>query len=227
MKKILITGIEGFVGSHLTNFLLQKKNVRLYGIYINPLSEKKEKIVYYKCDIRDAVKLKKIINTIHPSIVFHLAAQISVSQSIENPQKTMDINVNGTLNLLEATKKYKPKILLVSSSEIYASSARPLTEKSAIEPRSPYALSKLFMEYIGQYYYARYKLPIIIARSFNHTGPGQKPIAICSRFAKKIAEIEKGIILPIIKIGDLTIRRDFLDVRDIAQAYWLALNKCT
>lgn len=218
--KCLITGIGGFVGPYLKEFLLEK-GLQVYGIEMNACEDES----VFECDILDQKNLTEIIKEIKPDYVFHLAGQSSVRKSWEIPEKTKEINVQGTRNLLEAVKtaEINPKILIVSSSEVYGPpQENPVTEDHPLNPQNPYAESRVAQEELCRNYP---KLQIVISRSFNHIGPGQSPVFVCSDFAKQIAEIEKGEREAVIKVGNLSARRDFTDVRDIVEAYFIALEK--
>ena len=217
--KALITGINGFVGPYLKQHL-SKNNFEVYGTDISDGQN-----VDYKADILNKDQIEKLISETAPDFIFHLAAQSSVKLSWSNPELTNKINVKGTKNLLDAIKSHTPdaRVLIVSSADIYGIPKKiPLTEKSELDPISPYGKSRLEQEKLVK----SYNLNLTVSRSFTHTGPGQKPIFVCSDFAKQVAEIEKGG-KPTISAGDITIKRDFTDVRDIAKAYLLALQKCS
>ena len=224
--RAFITGINGFVGAHLSRLLLSK-NLEVYGIDTSENFGRDEKVEYYNIDLLDSEKLKKTIDSIKPELVFHLAGISSVKKSYNQPELCKKINVDGTKNLLDAVIKAKinPRILVVSSAEVYGvPESVPTKETANLNPKNPYAESKKEQEELCKRYME--KLQIIISRSFQHTGPGQKPLFATSDFAKQIAEIEKGIKEPIIRVGNLEARRSFTDVRDIVKAYYLSIQKC-
>ncbi len=213
----LITGINGFVGPYLKAHL-EEKGIQVTGTDIHP-----GKGVDVPADIQDKVAISKLISELKPDFIFHLAAQSSVKLSWEQPELTRKVNIEGTKNLLDAViaAKIKPKILLVSSADVYGIPTKlPLTEESLLSPVSPYGESRLEQEKLA----LSYHFPIIISRSFTHTGPGQKPIFVCSDFAKQVVEVELGLRKEV-STGDLSIKRDIIDVRDMVKAYLLAVQK--
>ena len=217
--KSLITGINGFVGAHLKGHLLEK------GFEVHGTDISSGKNVDYVLDITDQQAVNKMMLRLNPDYIFHLAAQSSVKLSFTKPELTMNINVNGTKNLLDSIKKNFPgaRILIVSSADIYGQPKKlPLTEDSELNPVSPYGESRLKQEKLA----LGYNLNCVIVRSFPHTGPGQNQSFVASDIAKQVADIEKGN-KPIIYTGDISIKRDFTDVRDIVKAYLLALEKCS
>jgi len=229
--KALITGIEGFVGSHLAELLI-RKGVEVGGIIYEKnainIPHIQKQIVPFHSDIRDGKKLKRVIKGFKPDQIYHLAAMSSVRDSLESPRVCFDINVMGTIALLEAVRAsdYNPRLLLVGSGEEYGPSRSvPLTEDSPLNPITPYALSKACMEMAGMMYYRAFSLPIIRVRSFNHTGPRQSTLGVCSDFARQIGEIEAGKRKPLLMVGNISAKRDFSDVRDIVRGYWLAMKK--
>lgn len=227
MKTTFITGINGFVGKYLSELLLSK-GFEVYGIDRSDSIEN-NKINYFRVDLLDSNKIKQIIEKIKPEIIFHLAGFSSVKKSFEQPEICKKINITGTKNLLDAIldSDINPKILIISSADVYGiPKSTPILETAEINPTSPYAESRKEQEELCLEYYNKYNLNIIISRSFPHIGPGQQPIFVTSDFAKQIAEIEKGIKEPIIKVGNIEARRDFTDVRDIVRAYLLAVQKC-
>ena len=225
--KALITGIEGFVGPYLAELLLEK-NYEVYGTYLNDLNKEIKRVNYFHLDVTDRKEAFEIISEIKPDWIFHLAGFSSVAESWKKPELCFRVNVDGTRNLLDAVlaAKIKPKILVVSSAEVYGKPKYlPIDEKHPLNPVSPYAKSRVEQEKIALEYVKK-GLHIVISRSFNHTGPGQLPAFVCSDFAMQIARIEKGLQEPVVHVGDLSIKRDFTDVRDVVRAYVLAIEKC-
>ncbi len=230
-KKALITGIGGFVGSHLTELLISK-NIAVNGFYhpshpISNLDHVREKVNLYPLDIFKAKNIRKYLKIIKPDYVFHLAAISSPGQSFQNSLLTLENNILGQLKLLDAlvAVKSEAKILIVGSSEEYGNvSKNPVSESAAIAPLSPYAISKVAQDFLGYQYFLRENLQVVRVRPFNHTGPRQAVNFVVPAFASQIAQIEmtgRGII----KVGNLASYRDFTDVRDIVKAYLLALQK--
>jgi len=233
--KILITGISGFVGSHLAEFMLGKKEnvfgtIR-YRSRMENIETIKDKIELIECDIKDAVAIRELIDKIRPDRIYHLAAQSYVKASWTAPTETFMTNVNGTLNLFEAIRatKINPRVLLSGSSEEYGlvnKNELPIKETNPLRPFSPYAVSKISQDYLGYQYFKSYNMQIIRTRAFNLTGPRRGDVFVDSNFAKQIVMIEKKKMEPVIKVGNLEAYRDFIDVRDVVRAYWLAMNKC-
>lgn len=243
MKKILITGITGFAGSYLAEHLSKNNDYVIYGTYLSETSlenikEIKDKLNLSKIDLMDSKAVNDLINLIKPDLIFHLAALTSPGDSFNNPSETMTNNITAQINLLEAINNNQltdSRILIVSSGDIYGvvlESDLPINENVSFKPLNPYAVSKLAQDFLGLQYALSYKLGIIRVRPFNHIGPKQSPSFVVSSFAKKIAEIEKGLpagrqgeMEPVLKVGNLMAKRDFTDVRDMVIAYSLILEK--
>ncbi|PIS04818.1 MAG: GDP-mannose 4,6-dehydratase [Candidatus Buchananbacteria bacterium CG10_big_fil_rev_8_21_14_0_10_42_9] len=237
MKKVLITGVNGFVGTHLVKYLAQEHpGVEIFGLVLKDVNDviKKLSVNILQCNILDKDRLKTIISEIRPDAIFHLAAQSYVSTSWENPEKTLETNIIGQSNLLEAIRAIKddafgPVVLIAGSCEEYGTIAEdenPVSENNPLRPLSPYAISKVAQDFMGYQYYTNYGLKIIRIRAFQHTGPGRPPVFGISNFAKQVAEIEAGKKEPEIRVRDDSAVRDFSDVRDVVRAYWLAVNQC-
>lgn len=234
--KVLITGITGFAGSHLADYLLTKDNVEIYGTVrwrsnTENIEKIKDKLILYECDIRDATSVRNVIEKVKPDRIFHLAAQSYVVTSWHAPHETLATNILGELNIFESVRELKinPLILIACSSEEYGlveENELPIKETNLLRPLSPYAVSKVGQDLLGYQYYKSYSLNIIRTRAFNHTGYRREEVFVCSNFAKQIASIEKGKQEPVIYVGNLETKRDFTDVRDVVRAYWLALEKC-
>lgn len=232
MKKALITGVGGFVGSHLAEHLISL-NISTIGFIhplhkTNDLSYLNDKIKLVKCDILNKKSIKEHLK--QPlDYIFHLAAFSSPPQSFINPKETLENNILGELNLLEALAyfKSKAKILVVGSADEYGnvdSGKLPIDELQELAPSSPYAVSKVAQDLLGWQFYLNHKLSVIRVRPFNHIGPRQSTAFVVSAFAHQIAKLEKkngGKM----KVGNLETYRDFTDVRDITRAYLLALEK--
>lgn len=235
-KKALITGITGFAGSHLAELLL-KEGFDVYGT-TRPRS-KMDNIVHIKkqlklhdADLLDSHSLYSIVTKIKPEYIFHLAAQSFVPTSWASPATTMEINIIGSIHLFEAVRmaKISPVIQIACSSEEYGlvyENEVPVKENNPLRPLSPYAVSKVAMDYLGYQYFQSYGLKIIRTRGFNHTGPRRGEHFVSSNFAKQIAEIEAGKKRAVIEVGNLEAKRDFTDVRDVVRAYLLAVQKCS
>lgn len=233
MKKALITGIAGFVGSHLSEHLISRK-IQVSGFYhphhsTQNLLHLKNKINLIPCDILDKLQVEKGLNKINPDYIFHLAAFSSPSQSFTNPAQTLQNNIFGQLNLLESLvkSKSKAKILIVGSADEYGQVEKknlPIKEETPLSPNSPYAVSKVVQDLLGYQFFTSYGLNIIRVRPFNHIGPRQPSMFVVPSFISQIASLEK-IGGGVIKVGNLESARDFTDVRDVVRAYLLALEK--
>ena len=235
MKKALITGITGFVGSHLAEYLL-KNNLEVYGIFrwrsrMENMELIENKVHLIDADIKDAHSMQKLIDKTLPDYIFHLAAQSVVPTSWHAPAETLTTNIIGNVNLLEAVKNSDcgPVIHIAGSSEEYGlvyPDEIPINEDNPLRPLSPYGVSKVAQDLLSRQYNISYGLRIVVTRSFNHTGPRRGEVFVASNFAKQIAEIEKGTKESVIHVGNLNAKRDFTDVRDMVKAYWLAANRC-
>jgi GDP-4-dehydro-6-deoxy-D-mannose reductase len=233
-KRAFITGITGFVGSHLAELLLAK-NFEVYGIKrwrskTENIDHIIEKLHLREADMRDGHSLFEVIKEVKPHYIFHLAAQSFVPTSWKAPSDTMETNAVGTINLLEAVRKVAidPAIQIAGSSEEYGlvyPDEVPIKETNPLRPLSPYGVSKVAADKLGFQYHRSYGMRIVVTRSFNHTGPRRGEVFVTSNFAKQIVEIEKGKREPIIRVGNLEAQRDFSDVRDVVRAYWLSLEK--
>ena len=211
----LVTGHRGFVGSHLVPHL-EQQGEEVYGF-----DARQDR------DVRDYEVLRREIERIDPDYIYHLAAQASPSESVLDPRRALEVNVGGALNLLEAVRLTgsRARVLLVGTSGEYGyeNQTGPVTEDSPCFPTTPYGVSKLAAERLGLTYAARYGLPIVAVRPFNHAGPGQHPRYAVSAFARQIVEIEKGR-RDVLEHGDLRATRNFVDVRDVVRAYSLAIE---
>ncbi len=211
--RALITGVEGFVGSHLAKEL-KSKGYEVAGTYLNECTLNIKK---YHVDILEPREIEKCLVDYKPHLIFHLAAISNVKLSMEKPELTFRVNVEGTKNILERTKA---KVLLIGSATEYGIPKKlPITEDHPLNPGTPYAKSKVECEKLAKKYPG-----VFVVRSFNHIGPGQTEDFVASAFAKQIVEIENGE-KDTIKVGNLEAKRDFTDVRDIVRAYVLAMER--
>ena len=241
--KILITGIAGFVGKHLTSYLTKDEskeaNHKILGIDLNLKDFKQDdyksrgwKIGLAEVDLTNREKVSGVIRKFRPDQIYHLAAQSSVSYSWENPVETFRVNVFGGINILEALKAFCPQcgVLMVCTAEEYGeteSEDKAIDENFKIHPQNPYAISKSALDFFSSVYCSAYGLPVFISRSFNHIGPGQSERFVISDFARQIALIDKGTQEPVIMVGNIESCRDFLDVRDAVKAYNYIINRGT
>ena len=225
--RALITGITGFVGGHLADYLNTQKGVEVYGISRH---NGQGNWRGYACDMRDAKKVEKLIRQIKPDRIFHLAGQASVPLSWSDPKGTFEENLISTVNLLEAVLKARlgPRIQLAGSAHEYGIPPKPMRridESAPMNPLSPYAVSKVSQDFLACQYARRFNMKIVRTRAFNHVGPGQSEAYVTSSMARQIALIEAGHQKPEILAGNLDTIRDYTDVRDVVRAYWLALEK--
>jgi len=221
MNHVLLTGANGFVGRVLRTKLCEA-GYRVTGT-VSSEPQLRDGIEHVCLDIRDAQAVEQLVQRIRPTHVLHLAAISHVPTSFRDPLLTWQTNVMGSLNLLEAVKRHVPEVfvLFASSSEVYGEAFKagePLDESSGCQPMNPYAASKLAAELAFTQYF-RQGLRGVVARPFNHIGPGQSPDFVTASFARQIAEIEQGLQPPVLRVGNLEAHRDFLDVRDVCDAY--------
>lgn len=225
--RVLVTGASGFVGCHLINRLKQDYTVFATGRLPKPLVEMD--VPYFSMDITDPESIIQVLKTTTPDVVFHLAAQSMVKVSWDKPAYTFQINTIGTINLINCLKEIYPlcRLITVGSSEEYGLTGKagePLTEEHPCLPQNPYAISKLAMSQMALQLAKKQELSIIHIRPFNHFGPGQQLGYVVSDFASQVAEIEQNLRPPVLRVGNLTAKRDFTDVRDVVEAYALLLK---
>ena len=230
------------VGSHLCDYLLNETNWKIYGIcrWRSPLNnvdhllklanKKNSKLNFLYADLNDLSSLLEVLKRTKPKYIFHLAAQSFPQASFTEANITLDTNIIGTYNLLNAIRilKLNPFIHVCSSSEVFGRVPRekiPINENCNYHPASPYAISKVGTDLIGRYFFEAYGLKTIITRMFTHTGPRRGDVFAESSFAKQIAMIEEKKIPPIIEVGNLDSLRTFADVRDAVRAYYILLTK--
>ena len=228
MKKVLIIGAGGFVGKYLIEEF-KKDNYEIIACDINKNNLAEENIKYYDIDILNKEIVDKIIEESKPDYLINLAAISSVGLSWNIPDKTIEVNVVGTLNILEATKKYKDtcKVLIIGSSEEYESKETPLKETDTIQANNPYGISKVTQENFAKLYKEKYGLNIVCTRSFNHTGVGQLDKFVIPSFCKQVAEIDKTNKPGKIYVGNLSAYRDISDVKDVVKVYKALLENET
>ena len=226
MHRVLITGGTGFVGSHLIRHL-QSPTAKITVMASGSPSALPAGVEYYELDIRKEDDVRSAVRKIGPSEIYHLAGVSAVDLSWANSRLTLEVNVVGTYNLLEAAMGLAspPRILNISTAQVYARSDAPLTESSPLCPDNPYAASKAMAEMLEVSFRKTSAGGVITARSFNHTGLGQLPAFVLPAFAKQFAEIEAGIRPPKLAVGNIDVERDFTDVRDVVRAYSALLSK--
>ncbi|MFN8601914.1 MAG: GDP-mannose 4,6-dehydratase [Candidatus Binatia bacterium] len=235
--RILITGITGMVGSHLAEYVLaHHPDVEVHGMvrWRSPranLVKINGRVTLHEGELRDLHSLVRVLETVRPERIFHLAAQSYVSASFSAPADTLHTNVIGTTNLLDAVRLtgIDPRIHICSSSEVYGQvrpDEVPIRESNEFRPASPYAVSKCGEDMIALQYFLSYGIKTIRTRMFTHTGPRRGDVFAESAFAKQIAEVEAGLRPNPIKVGNLNSVRTFADVSDAVRAYWLLLEKC-
>lgn len=235
--RVLITGVTGFVGSHLVDYLaLSHPEVEVHGIRrwrsrTENIEHIRSGLTLHECDIRDAGSVRDVIDTVRPDRLFHLAAQSYVPASWNAPEETLTTNVIGQLHILEAVRRagLKTRIQIAGSSEEYGmvyADEIPIKETNPLRPLSPYAVSKVSQDMLAYQYHQSYGIDVVRTRAFNHEGPRRGPVFVTSNFCRQVADIEKGRREPVIHVGNLDSKRDFTDVRDVVKAYWLCLEKC-
>lgn len=245
MKKALITGVTGMVGSHLADYLLENTDWDIYGVcrWRSPLDNvthlldrvnRKDRVFFEYADLNDEMSLITVVNKIKADYVFHLAAQSYPQTSFTAPIDTLNTNILGTARLLETfrlamkeDKNYKPVIHVCASSEVFGripAEKKPETgihEECPFHPASPYAISKTGTDLLGRYYAEAYGMTVMTTRMFTHTGPRRGDVFHESSFAKQIAMIEAGMIEPKVMVGNLKSLRTYADVRDAVRAYYM------
>ena len=224
--RALVTGAAGFVGRHLTTHLLSQGH-EVSGL-VHPTDggpgSLGPRVEVFPLDILDEAALGAALRDFAPDTIFHLAAFSNPEGSWKEARRTLETNIIGAHNLLSAATETgrKPRMLLVGSAQQYgdvSADAQPIGEEQEQKPLTPYAVSKTSQELLGRRSFWSEELPVYVTRSFNHTGPGQADSYVSSSFARQVAEVEKGTREPVIRVGNLSARRDFTDVRDVAAAY--------
>jgi len=233
--KCLITGITGFAGSHLAEYLLSRGDSEVHGTIrwrsrTENITQLGDRITTHIGDIRDATAMYELIRDVKPDRIYHLAAQSFVPMSWVAPADTITTNVIGQTNILEAIRAVgcPTRVQIAGSSEEYGMvlpEEAPIKESNPLRPLSPYAVSKVAQDLMGYQYNQSYGMHIVRTRGFNHTGPRRGDVFVTSNFAKQIAEIEKGRQAPVLHVGNLDAIRDFTDVRDTVVGYYLALER--
>lgn len=239
-KNVLITGITGMVGSHLVDYLLENTDWNIYGMcrwrspmdnveHLVSLANDKKRLSFQYGDLNDFGSLINVLKKSRPDYVFHLAAQSYPRTSFDSPAETLQTNIVGTSNLLEAIRvvELNPVIHVCASSEVFGrvpASKLPINEECNFHPASPYAISKVGTDLIGRYYGEAFGMKVMTTRMFTHTGPRRGDVFAESTFAKQIAMIEAGLIPPVVKTGNLDSLRTWADVRDAVRAYHMLVT---
>lgn len=240
---VLITGITGQVGSQLADYVLGNTSYDVVGMmrwqepmdnlyHLTERINRKDRISLHYADLNDYSALARMIKTVRPDLISHLAAQSYPKTSFDIPIETLQTNVIGTANLLEAIRQqkeadgYDPVVHVCSSSEVYgrAKPGLPLAEDTPFHGASPYSISKIGTDYLGRFYGEAYGLRTFITRMGTHSGPRRSDVFFESTVAKQIALIEAGYQEPIIRVGNLSSTRTFQDARDAVRAYFLLLE---
>lgn len=230
-KLALVTGSEGFIGSHLVKFLQAKgwSVVGGYQLHGSNSFPKLPNLQFVHCNVQDAQRILRLLNELRPTHVFHLAAQSLPTVSWEDPVETFRSNIMGSLYLFEAIRSMKrpPVVVSACSSAEYGpvpSSAIPVSEEQPLRPAHPYGISKVCLDLLGRQYFLDYGIPTVNVRLFNTTGPGKTNDAP-SDFVRQLVRIKKRLQSPIIEVGNLNPRRAFLDVNDAVRGFHIAATK--
>ena len=232
--RVLITGITGFVGSHLADLLLDQGQTVIgtarWRSSTANIEHIQDRVELVECDLRDAAGVRDVLADTRPDRIFHLAAQSFVQASWRSPQETISTNMLGQVNIMEALRDLgmNPPMLIAGSSEEYGlvrPDEVPITEDNPLRPLSPYGVSKVGQDLLAFQYHKSYGMHLIRCRAFNHTGPRRGKVFAESNWAYQIVEMEKGHQEPVLRVGNLEAKRDYSDVRDMVKAYALALEK--
>ena len=231
--RALITGLNGFAGSHLADFLLTQEDVQIFGGVFGDcenLVHLEGRITSIAGDLRDLAFAQALLADVKPDRIYHLAGQAFPPLSWQDPWGTIEVNLRAEVNLLNAAAQAKSdaRILVIGSIEEYGRvdpQALPVSENAELRPDSPYGVSKIGQDFLGLQYFLSYSLHVVRVRPSNHIGPRQSEQFVTSNFAKQIAEIEAGLREPVLHVGNLTAQRDLTDVHDMMRAYYLALER--
>jgi len=234
--RILITGITGFVGSHLAEWALSRgadvAGALRWRSNTEHIEHLRGNLDLIPCDLRDLSSVRGLVEHARPNYIVHLAAQSFVAASWQTPAETLMTNAISQMNLFEAIRQLgsTARFLVIGSSEEYGlvePDELPIRETNPLRPLSPYGVSKVTQDLMGFQYFKSYGLDIVRARAFNHSGPRRGEAFATSNFAKQVAEIEMSLRRPVVEVGDLKPSRDFSDVRDIVRGYWDLLERGT
>ncbi len=225
MSKYLITGVMGFVGRYFVEYLNEKEpESKIYGIDITPKCDMN--IKYRSLNLMDNEQVNRIVRSLKPDYIVHLAAMSSVAQSWKEPANCFMNNMSAFLNLADAVRnnKLKTRILSVGSSEEYGIYDNPMTEDLNLHPKSPYSVARLSQEYMSKLYVDNFNMDIVMTRSFNHIGPRQNTRFVIPSFIEQLVNISKGKSENKMMVGNIDVVRDFTDVRDVVNAYYLIIK---
>ena len=233
--RALITGVAGFAGSYLAEYLLDHTDLEVWGVVHRStanVAHLGDRLHHVPADLNDLDAVASVVDKVRPNYVFHLAARATPSVSWQAPWNTIHDNLRFQFNVLEAlvSTGTLARALVVGSADEYGliePQDLPVTEMVSLRPNSPYAVSKAAQDLLGFQYFATHKLPVVRVRPFNHIGPRQSDDFVTASFARQIAEAEAGLREPVIRVGNLNARRDFTDVRDVVRGYWLLLRDGT
>lgn len=231
MTRVLITGVNGFVGGHMAEYLLAATDWQVWGLARSAelrLGQLRGRVRPVAADLLYKASTEAALRTVQPNIVIHLAAQAHVPTSFADPGTTLTSNLLAQLHLFEGIRALKldPIILVVCTAEEYGAvrpADLPINEDTPLRPNNPYAVSKVAQDMLALQYYLAHGLRTIRLRPFNHTGPRQEAEYVLPAFARQVAEIEHDLQPPILHVGSLAAQRDFTDVRDMVRAYHLAV----
>lgn len=228
--RVLITGVGGFVGKHLAQHLLNSQpDAEHHGTVLHLAGAMTAGVTHHALDLRDAAATNRLLQDVQPDVIYHVAAIAAVGRSFNTAWETIENNALAQFNVLEAclTLATPPRVLVISSGEIYGPALPehlPANEDAPLRPSSPYSVSKVTQDMLGLQYYIAHQMPVVRVRPFNHMGPGQSEGFVAPDFAMQIARIEAGLQEPRLYVGNLDAQRDFLDVRDVVQAYALLMT---
>ncbi|MFW5772064.1 MAG: GDP-mannose 4,6-dehydratase [Phototrophicaceae bacterium] len=231
--RILITGAGGFVGGHLARYLAATMpNADIHGTTLPGSISTMPGMTLHTLQLKDQEQTRALIERVRPDHIYHLAAQAFVPRSFEEPWETLENNILAQLNVILACIRagIEARVLVVTSAEMYGRvqpDDLPIDEETPLRPSSPYSVSKIAQDMLALQYATSHNLPIMRVRPFNHLGPGQGASFVAPAFALQIARIEQGLQEPVIRVGDLSARRDFTDVRDVVRAYQLVIDHGT
>jgi GDP-4-dehydro-6-deoxy-D-mannose reductase len=236
--RVLVTGIDGFVGSFMAECLLRTEGVEIHGTTLSArhnhaIDHIASRLHLHVADIVDRERIRVLFQEIRPDRVIHLAAQAFVPAAVSNPAETFQTNILGGLYILEAGRmlaadRHPCSFLIVSSGEVYGrvpTDRQPITEELPLAPNNPYATSKAGIDLIAREYRRTFGVDVVVARPFNHAGPRQHPQFVCSDFGRHFALIAAGKAPAVIRAGNLDAGRDFTDVRDVVRAYWSLFDR--